>query len=276
MKFPWSRKPAVPKLLAVDPTKVDTLSGTFELRAGRVSGFARDDLNRREQIGSVTIVVQRHDRPILHVPTTLDTRHGAHRFEFAIEGVLEPREFISGAITLTACSQSGAQGLINQDGANTLTLVRSFLSDPAETLIELDFAKGGNAREHMRAGWSGTEQNYTWTEGPESILSFPTLIRQPGKYALRIVAGGLVIDPIIPSQYLETYLNGTLLDTHTLKKYEPDFMEIKFSGEAFVDQPLELRLYHPDCARPSELNAASNDTRQLAMSMKQLTLVRFL
>ena len=279
MKFPWSRKPAAPPPAIVDPSAINEITGSFELLAGRISGRLSDP--QRRDLRRVTLVVQRHGRTIFQTLTEFRPAadHHPHRGEYVfsvpIEGIFNARELLTSGLTVTAVSEIGLQGRLNLDGGSSLALVRTYLNEPAETLIDIDFGANGDSRDHVGEGWYGTEPKYTWTKDTDSYVAMPT-ITTPGRHALRLLTGALVGEPFSPNQYIEIFLNDEMIGTHQMKRPDPDYLDLKFAGEHLMGQKLRLRLHHPDAKRPCDVWNDMTDTRILALSVRQITLVRFL
>jgi phosphoglycerol transferase len=57
------------------------------------------------------------------------------------------------------------------------------------------FGKQGGADRYKRGGWSGTEFEFTWTEGNSAALEFPAVAGQP--VILKVLLSALTSDPIL-------------------------------------------------------------------------------
>src|SRR5215475_7383087 len=71
---------------------------------------------------------------------------------------------------------------------------------------KVSFGNGGNSEQFRVSGWSGTEAQSTWTEGPAAVLAMrvsPT--NEP--VALKMKLAGLTKDPELPYQPVEVYVN---------------------------------------------------------------------
>jgi hypothetical protein len=250
-----------------------TLEGTFEYRNGRITGDFEDLHDLKES--DISVLAIRQEKPILSAKAEQIGKTSSYRFEMPLNDAFSPAEFVTEKVTIAARSPLGASGTLRLDGASGLELIREYFSAPAETLCDIDFTKGGNSRDYLGKGWSGQEQDFTWTEDEDSFLRLPTLTH-PGQHALRLVTGALIHKPFVPTQFMQLYLNAELTDTQTIDEGAAQFYEAKFAGEPFCSQPLELRIHHPDAARPCDISQTSKDSRRLALSVKRITLVRFL
>ncbi len=250
-----------------------TLEGKFEFRNGRITGEFEDLHDLKES--DISVLAIRQDKPILSAKAEQIGKTNRYRFEMPLNDAFSPADFVSEKVTIAARSPLGATGTLRLDGASGLELIREYFSAPAESLCDIDFTKGGNSRDYLGKGWSGPEQDFTWTEDEDSFLRLPTLTH-PGQHALRLVTGAMIRKPFAPTQFMQLYLNGDLIDTQSINEGAAQFYEAKFAGEPFCSQPLELRIHHPDAARPCDISQTSKDTRRLALAVKRLTLVRFL
>jgi len=250
-----------------------TLEGTFGIIQGRVVGKVVDKYESKSD--RITVRLTRHEQTLSSVEAIRIGKSYVYQFEFPIGGLFSPAEFVSEKVTVTAHSALGASGRLRLDGGTGLELVREYFSVPAETLCDVNFPRGGNSRDHATSGWSYPETDFCWTADDDSIVRLPKL-EKPGQHGLRLVAGALLHKPFLNSQLFQFYLNGELIATQALNEVHPQFFEAKFDGEPFLGQPLELRIHQPNAARPCELVATAKDDRRLALSVKRLTLVRFL
>jgi hypothetical protein len=144
-----------------------------------------------------------------------------------------------------------------------------------DIVCDIDFMRGGNAPSFIGAGWSKQEPSFTWTEDDESIVNLPAL-SEPGKYAIRISSGAFLRKPLLNSQLVKLFLNDKLIWSQSISEAGAQLLEAKFDAEPFVGNDLKLRIQHPDAARPSETSEGNIDKRRLALSVRRLTLVKFL
>ena len=249
-----------------------SLVGTFDLGADRIIGEVLDETETRRN--AISIHIRRAGKEIMRaLAEPLGDTH-VHRFELAVQGLFPVAELLSGKTQVLASSGFGHSGTLRLNGATELELVREHLGVPVATLCDIRFTQTGNAASFIGAGWSGPEAQSTWTEDDDSFLTLPA-ITQPGAHALRLTTGAMVSPPLCNGQNVELYLNETLLWGQYLAESLPQFFEIKFEGEAFLGQPLRVRLHHPDALRLRDFNA-DGDPRRLALSVRRLSLVRFL
>ena len=153
-------------------------------------------------------------------------------------------------------------------------MVRDYLSVPSILLLELDFSRGGNARSYLGDGWSGAEQDFTWTEDDDSIIMFDTPTGA-GVYALRLTVSPHIRRDDVPVQELTVFVNQALIAVTFYTKSYTHFSEMKFRHDAFGDAPrTTVRLHHPNAVRPSDFGLP--DGRRLALAVKRITMARLL
>jgi hypothetical protein len=70
----------------------------------------------------------------------------------------------------------------------------------------VSFAQGGNAEGYKGAGWSTTEEKFTWSEGTSAQLRIPVAATED-KISLKIRIAALVKPPELPSQPVEVLVN---------------------------------------------------------------------
>jgi hypothetical protein len=71
---------------------------------------------------------------------------------------------------------------------------------------KINFGKGGNSEPYKSAGWSTTEEKFTWSEGTSAQLRIPVpATNDPVTIKVRMAA--LVKPPELPSQPVEVFIN---------------------------------------------------------------------
>jgi hypothetical protein len=248
-----------------------SLTGTFELLAGRLVGEVTDEIELK--VSPIRVYVTRGGKMLLEAATARVGASNSYRFDLAIGDVFSAAELVSEKVQVAARSAAGASGTLRLDGAAALELVREYLGAKIETICDIHFVEGGNSLEFTGAGWSGVEAQSTWTEDDDSYLTLPA-ISEPGEYALRLTTGAMVSHPVCIGQTVEVFLNGAPIWTQFIAHSHVQFFEIKFAAAGFIGGTLELRLHHPDALRLAD-HLADGDTRRLALSVKRLALVRF-
>jgi len=246
------------------------LSGIFDIRDGMLVGYV-EKIHGMSHTGTTIEVWRQHVR-IASVPVSADTGHGKMPFKLAIEGRFTVAELVVETVRLNARNARGDTGPITLDGATQLELIRDHLGIPVEPIIDLDFTRDGNARPYLGAGWSGAENNFTWTEGDDSLVHFPTP-RTAGPYLLRLRTAAF-LSVMITAQKLDIYVNEELIAATMIDGQLAEFREFRFDGSLFgTEATTTLRLHHPFAGRPSE-HHGTGDARRLAFSFRRLSIVR--
>jgi len=71
---------------------------------------------------------------------------------------------------------------------------------------KITFGKGGNSEPYKSAGWSTTEEKFTWSEGTSAQLRIPVpASSEPVSLKMRIAA--LIKPPELPAQPVEVFIN---------------------------------------------------------------------
>jgi hypothetical protein len=265
----WKRRGPTVDRLAFDKA----LTGWFELRVDRIIGWATDGTGSR--VDGMRIEAVRRGLVIASCPATPQPQHGRFAFSMPLEGVFTGADLVTERVTIVARDSDGNNGRLKLDGAAQLELIRDHLGVPCVGILDLDFSRDGNARPYLGAGWSGAEENYTWTEGNDSFIGFDTPA-EPGTYALRFTAAALVRKHEPWEQLLAVFLNDEEIGRRSETEGHARFQEFKFQHEAFGGTPrATLRLHHPGAVRPSDVDG-TRDTRRLAFAFKRLSVVRLL
>ena len=248
-----------------------SLTGTFELLAGRLVGEVTDEIDIK--VSPIHILATRRGKTILRAPARRVGTSNIYKFDMPAEGAFDAAELVSETVQVVARSEAGASGTLRLDGAAALELVREYFGAKIETICDIQFVEGGNSLEFTGAGWSGVEAQSTWTEDADSFVTLPA-IDEPGEYALRLTSGAMVSRPYCIGQTVEAFLNDTAIWYQFIAHSHVQFFEIKFDAKPFLGQPLQFRLHHPDALRLAD-HDTGGDTRRLALSVKRLALVRF-
>jgi hypothetical protein len=115
------------------------------------------------------------------------------------------------------CSGSGAcligralwtLALISVGGCNRPETVVDRSPGPAEVQYgtRITFGKGGNSESYKFAGWSKTEEKFTWSEGTSAELRIPVPITDES-VVLKMKIAALIKPPELPFQPAEVYVN---------------------------------------------------------------------
>lgn len=265
----WFRRPATGSA----PSRITgRLRGTFYLRSGQITGWIDGDTIAPGI--EVEVFVQRGGNILAAAPTVRQGDPPRYRFKLAAPAGFDPPELLDNIVTIGGRTAQGDTGTLVLDGAAQLELIRRYLGPAADFVLDLDFTAGGNARASMGEGWSAGEPDFTWTDGGQSVLRFPTPAAS-GQYSLRVTAGAHLHPPELTSQYTEVLAGGTFAGSIAIGQPGLQFNEILFSGAVFAAQPgtAELRFRHLHATKPSSLSA-NKDTRTLALCFRRLTLAR--
>jgi hypothetical protein len=182
-------------------------------------------------------------------------------------------ELVQETVILEAVSQYGATGILTLDSATKTELIRAHFGRPAETILDLDFSRNGNARPNLGDGWSHAEERYTWGKDDNSIITFAAPSNL-GPYLLRI-RFGTFLTPMITGQLLDVYANEKFIGGFVADNLRPEFRELELQPDAFEGSKIStLRLHHPHAGRPCEHGGNAKDERRLAFAFYRLTIVR--
>jgi hypothetical protein len=136
----------------------------------------------------------------------------------------------------------------------------------------IDFRAGGQGQQFLIAGWSHHEDNYTWTLGKTSVIRFPEA-DGTCDYILKFSGEPLVREGKIDFQRLYVEINSEIVCRLVLRR----FMEVEFflpSRSISSNCSIEIIFHLPDAESPNHV-AESDDSRDLGVAMKSLSLQRF-
>ncbi len=254
------------------PEVYGTLRGSFEFRFNQMVGWVDDP--HGPAIGPLRIRIMRYNKLITSLELTRADRKSRYKFVIDATGLFHGRELLNDTIRVVAANAEGETGLIRLDGGSALELIHDHLGLPADPIVDLSFARGGNARNFLGEGWSAAEDEFTWTEGDDSYIS----IDRPeveGPLAVRVSTGAFIHHPTVTSQILEVSISGAFLFRTEFTFAHACFFETAFETSILPDaNELLIRLHHPDACRPSDVFAKSRDQRRLAFSFRRFALVR--
>ena len=136
----------------------------------------------------------------------------------------------------------------------------------------VSFGAGGNSEPLRVSGWSGTEEEFTWTEGTSAVLAMrvsPTT----DPVVLKMKLAGLTKDPDFPFQPVEVYINDQKVADWHVAEEPAEFsaaipQEMTRSGGL-----LGITLKIPKATSPKALGL-SDDSRVLGVSCFDLQLVK--
>jgi hypothetical protein len=179
-----------------------------------------------------------------------------------------PRLILSGSVVLclaaasiigaTSCSKTK-----DSSGQDTST-GRNYT--PGKKVL---FGLSGDSERFRVSGWSTTEKEITWTEGPSAVLEF-TGIPSSASLRLTMTLAALVTPPRLPAQPVEVYANGKkLADWEVIGKAE--FTALVPPRSAGDGETLRIEFRIPKSVSPKQLGL-SDDPRVLGVSVFDLTL----
>jgi hypothetical protein len=141
-----------------------------------------------------------------------------------------------------------------------------------ELLHRLTFGAHGDARPFLGDGWSVQEDDYTWTDGPQSRLRLP-YIPGPGALMLEIAINPMLLVPVLPRQRLIVTINGIEIAREAVAGECSLGFDLPPEAHATANA-LDIVLDLPDATVPSTLGDANPDTRQLGFAVRELMLFR--
>ena len=81
-------------------------------------------------------------------------------------------------------------------------------SGPAEVQYgsKISFGRGGNSEPYKKAGWSATEEKFTWSEGTSAKLRIPVQATND-PVTIKMTIAALIKPPELPFQPVEVFIN---------------------------------------------------------------------
>jgi hypothetical protein len=124
------------------------------------------------------------------------------------------------------------------------------------------FNQGGGSEIYRLSGWSGTEPDFTWTEGRAADLALP-IADNNAALSVRMKLGGLIRPPELPAQNVAVYANGRKIADWEVKD-EADFTAPIPAEVTKNASELKIQLRIPNAASPQSLGL-SYDNRILGI-----------
>ena len=245
-----------------------SLEGYFDIDESNISGWVRK-IPHFSNAGTIVQAVRGCD---VLLESCAWEKRGTTRMPFLMEfeNQFTTEELAREDVRLLVKNRRGDTGILLLEGSTRLELIRRYLGVPCDPVIDLDFSTNGNARQFMGAGWSGTEERFTWTIGKDSFLRIPAPL-SPGAYILRIRYGTFLCD-FVRTQPLELFLDDDSIASFNESDLTPQYRQLRFRWTRVSDPAVKwLRLHHPHAARPKDLGLGS-DARELAFSFRTLSL----
>jgi hypothetical protein len=172
-------------------------------------------------------------------------------------------------LVVPACSRNDSAPAKEPPSSATPGVSPAQASNRSYTLgTAITFAKGGDSERFRVTGWSDTEDDKTWTEGPSATLAFTGL---PDGEALQLRAkiGGLAQPPQLPSQPVEVYANGVKIADWTVSDNAEFTAAIP--PNAVKDSALRIEFKTPKATSPKSLGQ-NQDPRVLGIRVLTLTI----
>jgi hypothetical protein len=121
------------------------------------------------------------------------------------------------------------------------------------------------------SGWSGTETNYTWTEGKAAVLALPVPANS-GALRLRLLVAAFTHPPELPFQPVEVYANGEKIADWQIGVTAENIAQIpsEVSGKATT---LTIQFRTPKATAPA-VYSANADPRVLGICCHEMELTK--
>lgn len=265
---PAEAKASEPTLSGLD----GRLRGYFSVTGKTITGWVSTEFIRPE--GAMEVEFRRGKEVLARTTAHPKSNGDMWRFVFTTETGpwYKEEELLDDTLVVHVDNGKGATGILTLDGETQIELIRGYMNDPDDVELDLSFARGGNARAHMGEGWAKSDPNWTWTDGRDSVLTFPTPAR-PGTYAFRFAAGAFVLQPDVPRQDSEVYFGDEYLTNVVQTVGNFRYHDVRIPANLLVGtQSFSLRFHHLFAARPSDFGRPI--TRLQAFRFRQATLIR--
>ncbi|MEY2564717.1 MAG: hypothetical protein QOH88_2910 [Verrucomicrobiota bacterium] len=135
-------------------------------------------------------------------------------------------------------------------------------SEPGSGDWKIHFTKEGGSEIYRLSGWSGSEAEFTWTEGTVADLALP-LGDNTGALSLEMKLGGLIHPPELTVQNVAVYANGQKIADWEVRAEA--IFTVSIPAELTRNAPeLKIQLRIPNAASPQSLGL-STDNRMLGI-----------
>jgi hypothetical protein len=140
----------------------------------------------------------------------------------------------------------------------------------------IDFTAGGNAGPYKHQGWVGEEKQHTWSQGTESRLILApdaeaSVLAKASGYHLLIELKPFVVSGKINAQALSISINDQTVFSGDLTQTKVLSIDIP-TAVITSSYPICIRFTHPNCTRPIDVLAGSQDKKLLAFAFRRLVL----
>ena len=180
----------------------------------------------------------------------------------AIHSVISNPVFFCVALTsllsLAGCSKTEVEPVSQAESAKNYTIGQ-----------KVGFGETGDSERFRISGWSNTEKEITWTEGPTAVLKFAG-VPATAPHRLKMTLSALTNPPQLPSQPVEVYANGEKIATWEVTG-KAEFTALIPPRKEGQDGALTIELRMPKAVSPKELGL-NTDPRVLGVSVFDLTI----
>lgn len=136
----------------------------------------------------------------------------------------------------------------------------------------ISFAKNGNSSNfipnNLFSGWSNTENNYTWTEGNEAVLSLKNIYTKNNNIKIKLNAFPY-LGAKLKQQKVDLFVDGIQVAKWNVTK--DDWYEATIPKNTKNDGKLKIKIKISDPISPKEVGQ-SRDSRKLGIAVKQLVI----
>ena len=135
----------------------------------------------------------------------------------------------------------------------------------------IHFNGSHEAEPYQVSGWSGTETNFTWTEGKAAVLALP-VPKNSGALRLTMLVSAYTHPPELPAQPVEVYVNGRKIADWEVAN--PAVNKADIPEELAAKGPtMTIQFRTPKATAPAEFSA-KGDPRVLGICCHEMELTR--
>jgi hypothetical protein len=133
------------------------------------------------------------------------------------------------------------------------------------------FGTGGGSEQYRTAGWSKTEEKFTWSQGKSAKLELP-VGAGAGALELELAMAAYIKPPELPTQLVELYANGAKVAEWEVGE-TAEFSAVIPASAAAGKTELELEFRTPKAVSPKAAGGA-DDSRVLGVALHHLKVTR--
>jgi hypothetical protein len=137
---------------------------------------------------------------------------------------------------------------------------------------QIQFGQGGGSEAYRKAGWSHTEQKFTWSEGNSAKLSLP-IGKETGPLNLNVAMAAFTHPPELPSQPVEVFVNGQKLAEWQVNANPAGYYVTIPADKITGVSTLEIEFRTPKAISPKSVGL-SEDGRVLGVCLASLELAK--